>query len=278
MKLGTPETVLSPTPAAAGCDSPGPGTRPMPTPSLGDSASSPASTSSAPTPTPQHAGLRIEQRHSDVKEVTKNASFVVLYNNTSVPHYTYNIYHLNPFTQHNISVSCMNEVGWSLPSSWIVAKTTEGAPSTAPQNITVITNGSYPLTVTWTQPLLSVQNGALLGYKVKLICNVNGNKNVSNIMNSNTTTLVIPTGSTNATCTVSVACFTVGGIGPYSQAVQVFIPSDGSLASATISTPESGQVSPYIILLGFICGLMIILLLIYGVVKFISKKKEIEFG
>ncbi|XP_056423188.1 tyrosine-protein kinase Mer isoform X2 [Hyla sarda] len=211
-----------------------------------------------------------------VKEI-KNASFPVLYN-TSVPPFTYSISDLSPFTLYNISVSCMNEVGWSLPSSWIVAKSTEGAPSIAPQNITVTVNGSNSLKVIWTQPPLSAANGALLGYKVKLLWKVNGKQNIAHIEHSNTTTLVIPIQTTNSTCTVSVACLTVGGLGPYSQAVNVAIPSDGSSASATISTPGPGEVSPYMILLGFICVLMIILLLIYGVVKYISRKKEIEFG
>ncbi|KAM3931159.1 tyrosine-protein kinase Mer [Leptodactylus fuscus] len=212
-----------------------------------------------------------------VKEVTKNASSGVHYN-TSVPPYTYTVSHLNPFTLHNISVSCMNEVGWSLPSSWIVAKTTEGAPVTTPQNITVVINGSHSLKVTWTQPPLSVANGALLGYRVKLIWNVSGNKNISDFQNVSTAALVTPIRATNATCTVFVACYSVGGIGPYSQAVQVIIPGDGSLASATSSTPASGQVSSYMILLGFICGLSILLLLIYGMVKLINRKKELDFG
>ncbi|KAM4041526.1 tyrosine-protein kinase Mer [Anomaloglossus baeobatrachus] len=212
-----------------------------------------------------------------VKEIIQNSSFPMLYN-ISVPPHTYTISHLNPFTKYNITVSCMNEVGCSLPSSWIVAKTTEGAPSSAPQNITVIVNGSYSLKVAWTQPPLTVVNGALLSYKVKLVWKVSGNKNISHIENSITPALVIPIRVTNASCTVSVACVTVGGIGPYSEAVQVVIPSDGSLASATSSTPAPRQVSPYMILLGFICGLMIVLLLIYGMVKFISRKKNIEFG
>lgn len=211
-----------------------------------------------------------------VKE-TENTSFPVHYN-TSVPPFTYNISHLNSFSQHNISVSCMNEVGWSMPSSWIMAKTTEGATSTAPENIAVILNGSYSLKVTWTQPPLSVANGALKGYTVNFIWKLSGKKHISHTEDSNTTALVIPIRATNATCSVSVACVTVGGIGPYSQAIQVAIPSDGSLASATSSTPASGHVSPYMILLGFICGLMVLLLLIYGAVKFISRKKEIEFG
>ncbi|XP_075719014.1 tyrosine-protein kinase Mer isoform X2 [Rhinoderma darwinii] len=212
-----------------------------------------------------------------VKEITRNTNLSMFYN-TSVPPYTYIISNLKAFTQHNISVSCINEVGWSLPSSWIVAKTTEAAPSAAPENISVIINGSYSLKVTWTQPPLSAANGALLRYEVKVVWKGSGNKNISKIEHSNTTAIIIPIKLTNATCTVFVACQTVGGVGPYSQAVQVVIPSDESLASATSSTPASGHVSPYMILLGFICGLMIFLLLIYGVVKFISRKKEIEFG
>ncbi|XP_069811441.1 tyrosine-protein kinase Mer [Dendropsophus ebraccatus] len=207
----------------------------------------------------------------------KNTSSPSLYN-TSVPPVTYRISHLSPFTQYNISVSCMNEVGWSGPSAWIVAKTTEGAPSIAPPNLTVSINGSHSLIVTWTQPPLSPANGALQGYKVRTVWKVGGNQKPPVIEHSNTTTLVLPIRAPNATCVVSVACLTVGGLGPYSPAVQVAIPTDGSSASATLSTPAPGDVSPYMILLGFICGLMIVLLLIYGVVKYIRRRKEIEFG
>ncbi|XP_075059859.1 tyrosine-protein kinase Mer [Mixophyes fleayi] len=213
-----------------------------------------------------------------VNETTQwNDNSSVSYN-TSVPPYKYLISELKPFTEYNIRVSCMNEVGWSLPSSWIVAKTTEAAPSTAPQNVTVVLNDSHLLNVTWAEPALNTGNGALLGYKIKHTWKVYGKPIVPYILTSNSTTVVISIKATNATCTVYVACYTVGGDGPYSQAVQLVIPSNGSVASATSSTPASGNASPYLILLGFICSLMFLLLIIYVLVMFIRRKKEVEFG
>ncbi|XP_063774171.1 tyrosine-protein kinase Mer [Pseudophryne corroboree] len=214
-----------------------------------------------------------------VNETTEwNDNSSMTYSSSAVPPYNYLISELKPFTEYNIRVSCMNEVGWSSPSSWIVAKTTEGAPSTAPQNITVVLNGSNSLKVTWIQPSLSAVNGAFLGYKIKHTWKVYGSPDITYFGTSNSTTVVIPIKAANATCTVYVACYTVGGDGPYSQAVQLFIPSNGSVASATSSTPASGHGSPYLILLGFICSLMILLLIIYGSVMFVRRKKEIEFG
>ncbi|KAG8583213.1 hypothetical protein GDO81_008322 [Engystomops pustulosus] len=136
-----------------------------------------------------------------------------------------------------------------------------------PFNLKALSKTSNSIFLSWTP--------GFDGYSSIGLCSI---KNISETKNTNTTTLVISIRATNATCTVSVACQTVGGIGPFSPTVQVVIPSDGSLASATSSTPAPGQVSSYMILLGFISGLMIILLLIYGVVKFISRKKELEFG
>ncbi|XP_072265557.1 tyrosine-protein kinase Mer isoform X2 [Pyxicephalus adspersus] len=196
--------------------------------------------------------------------------------NTSVPPYTHVINPLKPFTEYNISVSCRNEVGWSLESPWIVVKTAEGAPSVAPENISIVLNGSNSLKVNWSQPLLSAMNGVLLGFSIKHTWKVYGSPDKIYTEITNSTSAVIPIKATNATCTVYVACYTVGGVGPYSEAVQLVIP--GTVASATSSTPATGNGNPYLILLGFICSLMILLLIIYGAVMLIRRKKETEFG
>ncbi|KAM5165514.1 tyrosine-protein kinase Mer [Mantella aurantiaca] len=196
--------------------------------------------------------------------------------NTSVPPYTHLIDQLKSFTEYNISVSCKNEIGWSLPGPWIVAKTAEGAPSVAPENIIVVLNGSYSLRVNWSQPPLDAMNGVLLGYMITHTWKVYGRPNKTYNETTSSTAAVIPIKATNATCIVYVACYTVGGIGPYSEAIQLVIP--GTIASATSSTPATGNGNPYLILLGFICSLMILLLVTYGVVMLIKRKKETEFG
>lgn len=40
------------------------------------------------------------------------------------------------------------------------------APSIAPENITIVLNGSSSLKVNWSPPPLSEMNGILLGYKI----------------------------------------------------------------------------------------------------------------
>ncbi|KAM9316778.1 tyrosine-protein kinase Mer [Gastrophryne carolinensis] len=212
-----------------------------------------------------------------VTEIPQMTISTPLTYNASVPPYTHKIQQLEPITEYNISIACRNEVGWSLPSPWIVAKTTEGAPSVAPQNISVVLNGSYSINVTWVQPPLSAMNGVLQGYKIKHVWKVNGRPDMTFHQKSNSTASVIPVKATNATCIIYVACYTEGGDGPYSK-VELFITGDGSLASATSSTPESGNGSPYLILLGFICSLMVLLLIIYGAVMLVRRKKETELG
>ncbi|WP_163280092.1 hypothetical protein [Klebsiella aerogenes] len=46
------------------------------------------------------------------------------------PH-LYQIKQLQAHANYSIGVSCMNEIGWSAVSPWILASTTEGAPSVA---------------------------------------------------------------------------------------------------------------------------------------------------
>lgn len=211
-----------------------------------------------------------------VTELIQRNSTPTLIYNTSVPPYKHLINQLKSFTEYNISVSCRNEVGWSLPSPWIVAKTAEGAPSVAPENITVVLNGSHSLKVNWSQPPLGAMNGVLLGYMIKHTWKVYGSPNTTYNEISSSTAAIISIKATNATCTVYVACYTAGGVGPYSEAVQLIIP--GTVASATSSTPSTGNGSPFFIFLGSISGLMILLLIIYCAVVLIKRKKETEFG
>ncbi|XP_018428540.1 PREDICTED: tyrosine-protein kinase Mer [Nanorana parkeri] len=213
-----------------------------------------------------------------VTELIQGNDTPTLLYNTSVPPYTHLINQLKSFTEYNISVSCRNEVGWSLSSPWIVAKTAEGAPSVAPENITVVLNGSHSLQVNWSQPSLSAMNGVLLGYVIKHAWKVYGSPNKTYHETSNSTAAIISIKATNATCTVHVACYTAGGVGPYSETVQLVIPGDGTLASATSSTPATGTVSSFMIFLGSVSSFMILLLIIYGAVVLIRRKKETEFG
>uniref|UniRef100_A0A8C5WIJ4 Tyrosine-protein kinase Mer n=1 Tax=Leptobrachium leishanense TaxID=445787 RepID=A0A8C5WIJ4_9ANUR len=212
-----------------------------------------------------------------VGEVLLQNSSLPMFFNTSVPPHRYNISGLKAFSHYNMTVSCMNEVGWSSPSLWILANTTEGAPSAAPENITIVLNGSF-LEVTWTTPPDIDKNGPLMGYRINHTWKTFGNPIKEYFEYSNSTVKSFPIKATNATCSVYISAYTKGGVGPDSVAVQIIIPGDGPLTSEPSSTAAPGSVNPYMILFGVICGVIILLLIIYGFVMFIRQKKEMEFG
>lgn len=49
--------------------------------------------------------------------------------NTSASTHLYQIEQLQALANYSIGVTCMNEIGWSAVSSWILASTTEGGNS-----------------------------------------------------------------------------------------------------------------------------------------------------
>ncbi|MGH0167760.1 UNVERIFIED_CONTAM: hypothetical protein FKN15_053184 [Acipenser sinensis] len=95
---------------------------------------------------------------------TNNANSLGRFNIT-VPPYQNDITLLKAMTSYNISMSCMNEIGWSRPSYWIQTNTTEGVPSAAPGSVSVALNGSS-LVVKWESPAEEQMNGILSEYEV----------------------------------------------------------------------------------------------------------------
>uniref|UniRef100_A0A672PPS5 receptor protein-tyrosine kinase n=1 Tax=Sinocyclocheilus grahami TaxID=75366 RepID=A0A672PPS5_SINGR len=86
---------------------------------------------------------------------------------TRVPPFQYEISNLKAMTWYNMSVSCTNEIGSSLPSAWVQSNTTEGVPSEAPQNLTVHVNNSM-LMIRWEAPPPDKLNGILQRYDVTI--------------------------------------------------------------------------------------------------------------
>ncbi|KAG8123134.1 hypothetical protein E2320_018491, partial [Naja naja] len=94
-----------------------------------------------------------------------------------------------------------------------------------------------------------------------------------------TNVIHIPIVTTNVTCIVQVAAVTNGGVGPFSDPVAMFIPSNGLISVAPSTTLESRNTDSLTIVLGFICGVVIIGLILY--ISVIIRKKiteEIKFG
>ncbi|NXY23219.1 MERTK kinase, partial [Atrichornis clamosus] len=215
-----------------------------------------------------------------VQEVVPRGNVSLLLFNTSVPPHVYHIQQLQPMEEYNIRVSCGNEVGWSEFSPWITASTTEGAPSTAPLNVTVSFNeSSSSLEIRWVRPSLERIHGELRGYHIWYRWhNSEGLQNVSNEVLLNGSVAVLPVVATNATCSIRVAAVTKGGVGPFSIPVEIFIPSSGLITSAPSSTPASGNADSFIVALGFICGTIAVGLILCLSVVIQKRCVETKYG
>ncbi|XP_054840629.1 tyrosine-protein kinase Mer isoform X2 [Eublepharis macularius] len=207
-----------------------------------------------------------------VKDVVSLGNAFVMTFNTSTPPHQYSIQNLWPVKNYSIRISCMNEVGWSGFSPWITASTTEGAPSASPINVTLSVNESTSLVVvSWERPPASQMNGELQGYRISHVWqNSDVSRNLSFHASKDASGIHIPIMATNATCIVRVAAITKGGVGPFSDAVEVFIPGN---------VPASGNSESFIIVLGFICGIVAVGLILYLSVIIRKKlKEETKFG
>ncbi|XP_074844521.1 tyrosine-protein kinase Mer [Carettochelys insculpta] len=207
-----------------------------------------------------------------------NGSFLTY--NTSVPPHLYRVQQLHPMAEYSIRVSCMNEIGWSSFSPWILTSTTEGAPLTSPLNVTVSVNeSSSSLNVSWVNPPLGRQHGELQGYRLLHTWQSSTiMQNLSSEATQNATVATIPILVTNANCTVRVAVITTGGIGPFSEPVVVPIPGDGLTASAPSSSPGPGKSHSFAIILGFVGGLVTVGLILYFLVVLRRRRMETKFG
>ncbi|XP_034283435.1 tyrosine-protein kinase Mer [Pantherophis guttatus] len=216
-----------------------------------------------------------------VKEIDAPSNTSMMIFNTSVPPHQYLIQNLSAMKDYNISISCMNEVGRSSLSPWIMASTTEGAPSAPPLNVTIsINESSSSVIVKWIKPPASQMNGKLQSYRISHVWQTSErSKNYSFSTNKDTNFIHFPFMATNVTCIVQVAAVTNGGVGPFSDPVAVFIPSNGLISVAPSTTLESRNTDSLTIVLGFICGVAIIGLILY--ISVIIRKKiteEIKFG
>ncbi|XP_039915403.1 tyrosine-protein kinase Mer isoform X1 [Hirundo rustica] len=215
-----------------------------------------------------------------VKEVVPRGNVSLQPFHTSVPPHVYDIQQLEPMEEYNIRVSCGNEVGWSAFSPWITASTTEGAPTTPPQNVTVSFNeSSSSLEVRWVKPSLERIHGELQGYHIRYRWhNSEGMQIISDEARLNSSVAVLPVAATNATCSIRVAAVTKGGVGPFSVPVEIFIPASGLITSAPSSTPASGNADSFVIALGFICGTIAVGVLLCLSVVIQKRCVETKYG
>ncbi|XP_053443070.1 tyrosine-protein kinase Mer [Nycticebus coucang] len=215
-----------------------------------------------------------------VKEVDPLSNDSVMIFHTSASPHLYQIQQLQALANYSIAVSCMNEIGWSAVSPWILASTTEGAPSAAPLNVTVLLNASSNhVDVRWTRPPMKRQDGELVGYRISHIWqSVGTSKELSEEVSHSSSHAQISIPVRNASCTVRIAAITTGGVGPFSDPVQIFIPEHGWVDYAPSSTPAPGNTDPVLIILGCFCGFVLIGLIFYISLAIKKRVQETRFG
>ncbi|XP_034350581.1 LOW QUALITY PROTEIN: tyrosine-protein kinase Mer [Arvicanthis niloticus] len=215
-----------------------------------------------------------------VKEADQLSNGSVMIFNTSASPHLYEIQQLQALANYSIAVSCRNEIGWSVVSPWILASTTEGAPSVAPLNITVFLNESNNnLDIRWMKPPIKRQDGELVGYRISHVWESAGtSKELSEEVSQNGSWAQIPVQIHNATCTVRIAAITKGGIGPFSEPVKVIIPEHSRVDYAPSSTPAPGNTESMLIILGCFCGFVLIGLILYISLAIRRRIQETKFG
>lgn len=163
--------------------------------------------------------------------------------NTSASPPVYQLEQLRALENYRVGVSCRNEVGWSAWSPWVLASTTEGAPSVAPLNVTVFLNeSSNKVDIRWIKPPIERQDGDLVGFRISHVWqSADVSKELSEDVGQNSSRAQIPIHVHNATCTVRVAAVTKGGVGPFSAPVKVFVPAHGESGHPWV-TERSTQV------------------------------------
>ncbi|XP_040123470.1 tyrosine-protein kinase Mer isoform X3 [Oryx dammah] len=215
-----------------------------------------------------------------VKEVEPLSHGSVRIFNTSGSAHLYQIEQLQPLANYSIGVSCMNEVGWSAVSPWILASTTEGAPSVAPLNVTMFLNeSSNKVAIRWIKPPIKRQDGDLVGYHISHVWqSAETSKELLEEVGQNRSLAQLSVQAHNATCTVRIAAVTKGGVGPFSDPVKIFIPARGSIDFAPSSTPAPGNTDPLLIALGCVCGFVLIGLVLYISLAIRKRIQETKFG
>uniref|UniRef100_A0A8D1W318 Tyrosine-protein kinase Mer n=1 Tax=Sus scrofa TaxID=9823 RepID=A0A8D1W318_PIG len=215
-----------------------------------------------------------------VKEVDPLSNGSVMTFNTSASPHLYRVEQLQALANYSIAMSCMNEVGWSALSRWILASTTEGAPSVAPLNVTLFLNeSSNKVTVRWIEPPIKRQHGELVGYQISHEWqSAETSKELSEEVGQNSSLAQLSVQAYNATCTVRIAAVTTGGVGPFSDPVKIFIPAHGRVDFAPSSTPAPGNADPVLIILGCFCGFVLIGLVLYISLAIRKRFQETKFG
>ncbi|XP_072533606.1 tyrosine-protein kinase Mer isoform X2 [Salminus brasiliensis] len=222
--------------------------------------------------TPGHDGYSpLTTCYITVRELGRELGSPTGVHSVPVPPFLYEITGLKAMTWYNMSVSCTNEIGRSPPSAWVQSNTTEGAPSVAPQNVSVHVNESM-LVIRWKAPPADKVNGILQGYDVI----INDGKHTNKIR-SISTEAAVSMQVFNTTYSVEVTACTQAGCGIKSSRYWFFVPEIELPLSPSSSPDTYGSDSVYIVL-GVVCGFCLLLLVMFGAICLRSRILESRLG
>ncbi|XP_016309534.1 tyrosine-protein kinase receptor UFO-like isoform X2 [Sinocyclocheilus anshuiensis] len=101
-----------------------------------------------------------------VKASGEDSDQVIISSQTvSAPDTSHLISDLEAFSQYDLRMACRSSQGVSSWTAWMSVSTSEGVPDTAPDNVTVVVNGTEVL-LRWSQPP-GKMNGRLQGYMME---------------------------------------------------------------------------------------------------------------
>ncbi|XP_059809471.1 tyrosine-protein kinase receptor TYRO3 isoform X3 [Hypanus sabinus] len=190
-----------------------------------------------------------------------NISFEVTF---PVPPYSCTIGDLSPFATCGIRICCSNEVGPSEFSEWMQFRTSEGAPSASPGNVTYFYNGSS-FVIQWDEIAAGDVHGVLLGYVVEW----SGKEGKKVIPVNAGTQVILRRFDPSEKHSFRVCAQTAGGRGPWSEPALF-------LGQEQESRNRRTRISWAPLIIGILCAvitLISVLLVVYHI-----RKKELQFG
>ena len=159
----------------------------------------------------------------------------------------YNLEQLVVDETYLIQVRAYTSVGPGPYSNWIVIRTLEDAPTSAPTDVTTIAISSTSIEVLWKAPVKQGQNGVITGYDVELTA-VSSSYNVTQSVGGNIDLYTFNNLKPYREYNVRVAAKTQAGVGPFSvpiteqtmQDIPGFAPSSLHIRNVTARTVTIG--------------------------------------
>ncbi|XP_031434447.2 tyrosine-protein kinase Mer [Clupea harengus] len=227
--------------------------------------------------TPGHDGFSpLSHCSITVRELSRKEGNPTRVINAPVPPFQYDVTGLRAMTPYNMSVSCGNEVGHSPPSAWTRTRTPEGVPSEPPRNVSVLLNESV-LVIHWAPPPTDKINGVLKGYDVIIKHGVNSTH--MNKISSSSTEATWVLSAFNTTYSIQVAARTQAGSGALSSRfwIRVNHSASGLAPFSPFGPDKRGSDSVYVVL-GVVCGICLLLLVLWAAVCTRSRLLETRLG